>query len=109
MVFDTLYGMDSSYRATPQMVAGHTVEADGLRWTLALRDGLRWHDGTPVLARDCAASIRRWGAKDTFGQALLAATDELSAPDDTRIVFRLKRPFPSCRTPWASPASTCPP
>ena len=94
MVFDTLYGMDSSYRATPQMVAGHATEADGLRWTLTLREGLRWHDGTPVLARDCAASIRRWGAKDTFGQALLAATDELSALDDKRLVFRLKRPFP---------------
>jgi len=94
MVFDTLYGMDSAYRATPQMLSGHTTEADGLRWTLTLRDGLRWHDGTPVLARDCVASIRRWGAKDTFGQALLAATDELSAPDDRRIVFRLRRPFP---------------
>ena len=93
MVFDTLYGLDSNYRATPQMVDGHVTEADGLRWTLTLRDGLRWHDGTPVLARDCVASIRRWGAKDTFGQALLAATDELFAPDDKRIVFRLKRPF----------------
>ncbi len=94
MVFDTLYGMDSTYRATPQMVAGHVMEADGLRWTLTLRDGLRWHDGTPVLARDCVASIRRWGTKDTFGQALMAATDDLSASDDKRIVFRLRRPFP---------------
>jgi len=94
MVFDTLYGTDSQYRATPQMVAGHTTEADGLLWTLTLRDGLLWHDNTPVLARDCVASIRRWGTKDTFGQALLAATDELSAPDDRRILFRLKRPFP---------------
>ena len=94
MVFDTLYGQDSRYRAIPQMVAGHVLEADGLRWTLTLRDGLRWHDGAPVLARDCVASIRRWGAKDTFGQALLSATQELSAPDDRRIVFRLRRPFP---------------
>ena len=94
MVFDTLYGSDSQYRATPQMVDGHVTEPSGLRWTLTLREGLRWHDGTPVLARDCVASIRRWGSKDTFGQALLAATDELSAPDDRRIVFRLKRPFP---------------
>ena len=94
MVFDTLYGQDSRYRAIPQMVAGHTQENDGLRWTLTLRDGLKWHDGAPVLARDCVASLRRWGAKDTFGQALLAATDELSAPDDKHIVFRLKRLFP---------------
>ncbi len=103
MVFDTLYGMDSAYRATPQMVAGHVVEADGLRWTLTLRDGLRWHDGAPVLARDCVASLKRWGSRDTFGQALLSATDELSAPDDKRIVFRLKRPFPLLPDALAKP------
>ncbi len=94
MVFDTLYGLDGKLQASPQMVGGHVVGDDGKRWTLTLRDGLRWHDGSPVLARDCVASIRRWGAKDTFGQALLAATDELSAPDDRTILFRLKRPFP---------------
>ncbi len=94
MVYDTLYGMDGSYRATPQMVEGAVTENDGKTWKLALRQGLLWHDGTPVLARDCVASIRRWGAKDGFGQALLASTDELSAPDDRTIVFRLKAPFP---------------
>jgi peptide/nickel transport system substrate-binding protein len=97
MVFDTLYGMDSAYRVSPQMVAGDTVEADGRTWNLTLRDGLLWHDGTKVLAQDCVASIRRWGARDGFGQTVLAVTDELSAPDDRTIRFRLKRPFPLLR------------
>ena len=94
MVFDTLYGTDGQYRASPQMVAGHTVDNDGKLWRLTLRDGLRFHDGAPVLARDCVASIRRWGKKDGFGQALLAATDDLSADGDKVIVFRLRHPFP---------------
>jgi peptide/nickel transport system substrate-binding protein len=94
MVFDTLYGQDSTYKASPQMVAGHVIENDGKLWKLTLRDGLRWHDGEKVLARDCVASIQRWGKRDAFGQALLAATDELSAPDDKTIQFRLKKPFP---------------
>ena len=94
MVYDTLYGLNGKLQPSGQMVAGHTVEDDGKRWTLTLRDGLKWHDGTPVLARDCVASIRRWGAKDVYGQTLLAATDSLDAPDDKRIVFRLKHPFP---------------
>jgi len=94
MVYDTLYGQDSSYKASPQMVAGHVVENDGKLWTLTLRDGLTWHDGDKVLGRDCVASINRWGKRDAFGQALLAATDELSAPDDKTIRFRLKKPFP---------------
>ncbi len=93
-VFDTLYGQDSSFAVRPQMVEGAQVERDGLEWRLRLRDGLRFHDGTPVLARDCVASIRRWGRRDAWGQTLLAATDELSAADDRTIVFRLRTPCP---------------
>ncbi|MFC0408881.1 ABC transporter substrate-binding protein [Roseomonas elaeocarpi] len=93
-VFDTPYGMDNSFGATPQMVEGHRVEDDGKRWDLRLREGLLWHDGEKVLARDCVASIRRWAKRDPFGATLMAATEELSAPDDRTIRFRLKRPFP---------------
>ncbi|WP_158924929.1 ABC transporter substrate-binding protein [Acidisphaera sp. S103] len=105
MVFDTLYGMDGTYRTTPQMVAGDTTSADGLTWALTLRDGLLWHDGGKVLARDCVASIRRWGARDSFGQTLLAVTDDLSAPDDRTIRFRLRRPFPLLPAALGKPGS----
>ena len=59
LVFDTLYGIDTNWQAQPQMVEGHQVEEDGLTWVLTLRDGLRFHDKQPVLARDVVASIRR--------------------------------------------------
>ena len=94
MVFDTLYGQDGTFTSSPQMVEGHTVENDGKLWKLSLRPGLLWHDGERVLARDCVASIRRWAARDAFGGALMAATEELSALDDRIIQFKLKKPFP---------------
>ena len=94
MVFDTLFGMDSQYRPSPQMIAGFKTEEDGKLWTLGLRAGLKFHDGEPVRAQDCVASIVRWAKRDAFGQALMAATDELSAKDDRTIVFRLNKPFP---------------
>jgi peptide/nickel transport system substrate-binding protein len=94
MVFDTLYGQDGSFRASPQMVEGHVVEDGGKLWTLTLRPGLLWHDGERVLARDCVASVRRWAQRDALGGALTAATEELSAPDDRTVRFRLRRPFP---------------
>ena len=94
MVFDTLYGIDDQYQPQPQMLEGDAVEQDGRQWTLTLREGLRFHDGTPVLARDAVASLKRWGVRDVVGNALFAATDEVSAPDDRTIRFRLKRPFP---------------
>jgi peptide/nickel transport system substrate-binding protein len=52
LVFDTLYGLDASYAPQPQMLAGHSIEDDGMRWRLTLRDGLTFHDGTPVHASD---------------------------------------------------------
>lgn len=92
MVYDTLFGMDAGLRPSPQMLEGHTEEDGGRLWTLKLRAGMLWHDGTPVLARDCVASIRRWAARDAWGGSLLAITDELAAQDDRTIRFRLKRP-----------------
>ena len=108
MVFDTLYGCDGTYTPRPQMLEGHTVDADARLWRLTLRPGLLWHDDTPVLARDCTASIRRWAARDAFGTTLMAATDELSAPDDRTIQFRLKQPFPLLPDALGKPAAFMP-
>ena len=108
LVFDTLYGLDETLTPQPQMVDGHTVEQDGKVWTLTLREGLRFHDGTPVLGRDVVPSVRRFGARDGFGQALLAATDEIEATDDRRIRFRLKRPFPYLPLALAGSTATTP-
>ncbi len=94
MVYDTLFATDSTFRIRPQMAAGHEVADEGQTVTITLRDGLHFHDGAPVLARDCVASIRRWAARSGFGEALMAQTADLSAEGDRTIRFRLKAPFP---------------
>ncbi len=94
MVFDTLFGRDGEDRPAPQMAESFAVGQDGREWRLRLRDGLYFHTLERVQPGDCIASIRRWGAIDPGGQALLAATEEIAAPDNRTILFRLKRPFP---------------
>src|SRR5215510_1160075 len=94
MVYETLYGRDQSFNPQPQMVAGHVIEDDGKRWTMTLRDGLLFHDGTPVLARDCVASLQRWLKRDAVSETINARVDALEAPDDKTLVWRLKKPFP---------------
>ena len=94
MVYDTLFATDTRGTVHPQMADHLAAGPDGLAVDISLRPGLRFHDGTSVLARDCVASIRRWAARDGLGQMLMAATDELSAVDDRQIRFRLKQPFP---------------
>lgn len=93
MVFDTLYGVDATHVPHPQMAEGHVVEESGRLWTITLREGLLFHDGSRVLARDVVASLRRWARKDAYGDALMQNTEELAALDDRRLRFRLRQPM----------------
>jgi len=94
MVFDTLFALDAEFTPHPQMVGGYSVSPDRLSYSFRLRDGLKFHDGEPVRGADCVASLRRWMARDSFGQALAAALDEMKVVDDTGFSIRLKEPFP---------------
>ena len=107
-VFDTLYAMDAQLRPQPQMAEGHEVSADGRVWRIRLRDGLKFHDGSPVVAQDCAASLARWAKRDPFGQILAASVDEWRAPDDRTLEIRLKRPFPLLLEALAKPDANVP-
>ena len=64
MCYETLFGRDESFTPQPQMVEAPVIDNNGLRWTLTLRPGQFFHDGTPVLARDCLASLQRWLKRD---------------------------------------------
>lgn len=103
-VYDTLYAVDGHFQPHPQMAAGHTVSADGRIYTITLRDGLFFHDGTPVRAADCAQSLRRWASRDTFGITVAGFVDEWVAKDDKTLEVRLKRPFPLLIEALAKPA-----
>ena len=111
-VFDTLYGVDGRMQPQPQMAEGAETSADGLTWLIRLRDGLRFHDGEPVRAQDCAASLARWSQRDTYGQTLGAAVEAFEAADDRTIRIRLKRPFrrllDAIGKPHSSPAFMMP-
>ena len=82
LVWDTLYGMDSKLQAKRQMVESEEVSSDGLTWTFKLRQGLKFHNGEKVLAKDVVASIGRWVNRDAMGLMLKAIQQELVAVDD---------------------------
>src|SRR3954471_10825629 len=70
LVFDTLFALDKDLKPQPQMLDTWKASDDKLSWSFTLRDGLKWHDGKPVTAADCVASVERWGKRDPFGQKL---------------------------------------
>jgi peptide/nickel transport system substrate-binding protein len=107
MIYDTLYGLDANLVPKPQMAGGQLVSDDGRRVTITLRDGLLFHDGAKVLARDAVASIKRWMVRNPFGQKLATVADEVVALDDRRLEFRLRKPFPPLFAALAVTGSAC--
>ncbi len=67
---------------------------DGKTYTFKIRDGVKWHDGTPLTAADVAAS---WNhvvfppeGVTSARQSFYVMVDKIEAPDPASVAFRLK-------------------
>src|ERR1700732_4345491 len=107
MVYDTLLAEDANFKIQPQM-ADWKVSDDKLTYTFMLRDGMKWHDGPPVTAEDCGASLKRWGRNDGMGQKLMDFTASLEATDARTITLKLKEPYGLVLESIAKPSSSVP-
>lgn len=92
-IYDTLFALDSKLMPQPQMVERWSLSDDKKTYTFELRGGLGWHDGTPVTAADCVASIRRWGQVSSGGKLLMARARDISKKDDKTFTIALKEPL----------------
>src|SRR5260221_11047673 len=93
MVYDTLFSSDIDQNPKPQMVDTWTMSPDRLVYTFKLRDGLKFHDGTPVTSKDVVASMNRWGKRDGAGKQLMGYTKSLVAKDAKTFEWTLNEPF----------------
>jgi peptide/nickel transport system substrate-binding protein len=93
LVYDTLFGVDDDMVPRPQMVGAYDISADRKTYTFTLRDGLKFHDGSPVTTKDVVASLKRWGARDQAGQRLLSFTDKMEIVDEKTFRLVLKEPY----------------
>lgn len=92
-IYDTLFAIDSQLVPQPQMVGKWGISEDKKTYTFELRDGVRFHDGRPVTAADCVASIRRWGEADPGGKLIVAKAKDVSKKDDKTFEIALNEPL----------------
>jgi peptide/nickel transport system substrate-binding protein len=92
MIYDTLFALDGNLKVKPQMVDKWTESPDHLTWTFTLRDGLEFHDGTPVTSEDVIPSLKRWAARMPYGQLLWTKVAEVKALDPKTFQIQLKSP-----------------
>lgn len=77
-LYDTLLWKDASGRLLPWLARRVRRSADGRTYTFELRDGIKWHDGRPLTARDVAFTFEYF-ARQSLGPLLVAQPFGVSA------------------------------
>jgi peptide/nickel transport system substrate-binding protein len=108
MIYDVLFARDANGEIKPQMAEKAENSPDKLTWTITLRDGLEWHDGAPVTAEDCVASIKRWAVRDSLGQQMMTFVSEIKPVDAKTFTIVLKEPFGLVLQALGKPSSNVP-
>ncbi|MFV0473477.1 MAG: ABC transporter substrate-binding protein [Pikeienuella sp.] len=78
----------------PRLARSWDISEDGLTYTFHLRDNARWHDGEPFTSADVLFSFQEFNPK-VFARTrgVMERVEEITAPDDHTVVFRLKEPY----------------
>ncbi|HET8680135.1 MAG TPA: ABC transporter substrate-binding protein, partial [bacterium] len=93
---DTLITKDLQGNVTAGLAHSWSASRDGLSWTFQLRQGVKFHDGTPLTAQTVKASVDRALAPETkspIAGALFGPIASVQATGDLTVVIRLKEPF----------------
>lgn len=104
LIAGTLYEVDAQGDTTPSLASDGRASADRLTWTFTLRPGLRFSDGSPLTARDVAASVDRAMRDEANAYlGLFSPMRSVRAVGDDRVVIEVRRPYPSLPTVLAEP------
>ena len=91
----------------PDVAESWTVSQDGLTYTFKLRKDVKFHDGALLTSKDVKATYDKIifppPGVASVRQAAYAVVDKVEAPDESTVVFRLKRPSASMLANLASP------
>ena len=93
-IFSMLFRLDYKMNPVPDLAEEWTISDDGLVYTFKLRDGVKWHDGTPFTSADVKFSMDEAYMKlhprtDNFNSFI----ESVETPDDKTVVFKLKKPY----------------
>jgi peptide/nickel transport system substrate-binding protein len=92
-MYETLFAYDDAYQPYPMLAESHTISEDGLTHTIALRQGVPFHDGQIMTAADVKASMDRWGQLSGVGKRLYEKLTSVDATDDHTITLNLTQPY----------------
>ncbi|MBA2667318.1 MAG: ABC transporter substrate-binding protein [Trueperaceae bacterium] len=93
-IYDPLLDYDlTTYEVVPALIESFEISADGLTWTLNVRQGVSFHDGTSMTADDVVWSIEQALKPEATRTApLLSFVETVTAADDATVILSLSQP-----------------
>ncbi len=97
LVYDTLYDLELDGSFRPALAEKAELSDDGKVWTFTIRDGVKWHDGQPLTAKDVAFTINLNKAREDFPymNPYTEYFESIEAPDDRTVVINMTEPIPN--------------
>jgi peptide/nickel transport system substrate-binding protein len=92
--FETLFTFDKNWKVTPLLAESMPdISEDGKVYTIKLRQGVTFHDGSPMTSEDVLASLKRWTELASRGKQTATIIDKIEALDPATVRITLKAPY----------------
>lgn len=105
-IYETLYTFDGKWNVVPMLADGMPkVSKDGLTHTIALRKGVKFHNGREMVADDVVASLQRWMEVSPRGKVIGKEVASLTAKDAYTVELALKTPYAPLLSQLALPTT----
>jgi len=93
-VYEPLYTFDAQWAIAPMLAESlPSVSKDGLVYKIALRKGVKLHNGRELHAEDVLASLRRWMEVSPRGKSVAKEVESLVVSGPLAVEIKLKTPY----------------
>ncbi len=93
-IFETLYTFDKGWKISPLLADTlPTISPDGKAYTIKLRTGIKFHDGSDMASDDVVASLNRWLKLASRGKQVAGFIEKIEATDPSTVSISLKQPY----------------
>ena len=92
-VYEGLFEFNAQYEATPQLAESYEVLDGGRTYSIALRRGVKFHDGSEMKSADVIASFERWLNMNGTGKNMAQYLAGYSATGDYQINVSFNEPY----------------
>lgn len=105
-LFEQLFTLDQNLTIKPMLAKDYKISEDKKTYTIQLREGVKFHDGSAMNAEDVVASMNRWGVLSGVGRTMFNKVQEVRANGEYTVEILLKEPYAPVLANMADPTQS---